>query len=236
MIRVRRLVNMTCRDAYSSPTDSVADRQLHLLDGSVSPIVRGMAGASQPPRAASGRDRVSVDLRDVGPSLRRHAALERVPAAVLIRRALLSTYGADAQARQKEEKEGACDPPGKGGGPIVKVTLRMSSGHAEALATRARASDLAQGDYVCALLDGTPPQPLPAGHEATVQAVRVSTDHLGALSADLSAFLRLLGHVPAPELEPFRARLSTLVDDVRTHLALSAALLAELGPRKRARR
>ena len=55
-----------------------------------------------------------------------------------------------------------------------------------------------------------------------------STDRLAALSADLNAFMRLLGRTPRSELEPYRASIRSLAGDVNVHLASAAALVAAL--------
>jgi len=84
---------------------------------------------------------------------------------------------------------------------VAKVTLRMPPMYAALLARRARAADVAQGQYVCAPLDGAPASPLPADHSAAVAALRASTDRVAAMSVDLNAFLRLLGRVPNKQLD-----------------------------------
>ncbi len=122
------------------------------------------------------------------------------------------------------------------GGDKIKVTLRLPAAHAATLASRARAAAVAQGDYVCGLLDGAAPAPLPLDHAESVRALMGSTDRLAAMSVDLNAFARLLGRVPTAQLEPYRATLRSLADDVRKHLALSATLIAELKPARKARR
>jgi hypothetical protein len=55
-----------------------------------------------------------------------------------------------------------------------------------------------------------------------------STDRLAVLSADLNAFMRLIGRAPRIELEPYRASIQSLASDVRGHLASAAALVAAL--------
>jgi hypothetical protein len=56
---------------------------------------------------------------------------------------------------------------------------------------------------------------------------------LTALSADLNAFMRLLGRTPRSEFEPYRASIRSLADDVRAHLASAAALVAALRATRR---
>lgn len=110
----------------------------------------------------------------------------------------------------------------------IKVTLRMSGSHAVTLASRARAADVSQGTFVARLIDDTPAQPLAPDHTQAVAALMASTDRLAALSADLNAFMRLLGRAQRSELEPYRASLRSLADDVRVHLEAAAALVASL--------
>lgn len=117
----------------------------------------------------------------------------------------------------------------------VKVTLRLSAAHAIALATRARAADVSQGAYVAGLIDDTPPTPLPPDHMYAVAALVGSTDQLAAMGADLNAFVRLLGRGSSTEIERYRAGIMSLTDDVRRHLALAAALAAELRSTRRSR-
>ncbi|WP_331175088.1 hypothetical protein [Roseateles sp.] len=115
-------------------------------------------------------------------------------------------------------------------GKVKKLTLRMSSAHAAALPSRARAADVSQGRYVCTLMDGMPAPPRAADHSASVAALRASTDMVAAMSVDLNAFLRLLRLGPNNQLENYRAGLMSLADDMRAHLATASTLIAVLAP------
>ena len=182
------------------------------------------AKATDPAQAGIAmRDRVTIDLRGIKPQLQAQAARRQMTAASLVRRAVL--------AMLDEESPGADDikPIHTASGPqVVKVTLRLSDSHAGALASRARAAGVSQGMYVAGLIDGTPAQPRAPDHARAVAALMASTDRLAALSADLNAFMRLLGRTPRSELEPYRASLRSLADDVRVHLASAAAMVAAL--------
>lgn len=119
------------------------------------------------------------------------------------------------------------------GGKVAKVTVRMSPMHADALARRARAADVAQGLYVCGLLDAIPAPPLPADHSTAVAALCVSTDRVAAMSADLNAFLPVLERVPEAQLDRYREGLKSLAGDMRAHLATASVLIAALTPSRR---
>lgn len=176
------------------------------------------------------RDRVTIELRGMRERLNALAAARKMTTAVLARRALgklLDDEPSDHQIGRNDTT--ASDAQ------VVKVTLRLSVGHAIALATRARAADVSQGAYVAGLIDGTPPNPLPPDHTYAVAALVGSTDQLAAMGADLNAFMRLLGRGSSTEIEPYRAGIMSLTDDVRRHLALAAPLAAELRSTRRSR-
>ncbi len=173
--------------------------------------------------AAAMRDRVTIDLRGIRPQLQAHAAKRQMTAAALVRRAVMAMLD-DAPCA-----EGGSGPIDSASGPrVVKVTLRLPVAHAVVLASRARVADVSQGAYVARLIDGTPAQPRAPDHAQAVAALMASTDRLAALSADLNAFMRLLGRTPRSELEPYRASIRSLAGDVRVHLASAAALVAAL--------
>lgn len=169
------------------------------------------------------RDRVTIDLCGIRPQLQAQAARRQMTAASLVRRAVLAMLdNAPCDAGYIGSIDGAS------GTQVVKVTLRLTASHAVVLASRVRVADVSQGMYVTGLVDGTPAQPRAPDHARAVAALIASTDRLAALSADLNAFMRLLCRTPRSELEPYRASLRSLADDVRVRLAAAAALGAEL--------
>lgn len=183
--------------------------------------------AAKPPdatqSAATLRDRVTVDLRDIRTQLQAQAVRRRMTAAALVRQAVKAMLD---DAPGDADDSGSIDRTG--GDRVVKVTLRLPVGHANLLASRARGAEVSQGLYVASLIDGVPAQPLAPDHARAIAALMASTDRLSALSADLNAFMRLLGRAPRSELEPYRASIRSLADDVRVHLASAAALVAAL--------
>jgi hypothetical protein len=173
--------------------------------------------------AVAMRDRVTVDLRGIRPQLQAQAAKRQMTTAALVRHAVT------AMLDDTPSDAGDSGPiDSTSGAPVVKVTVRLPVAHAVVLASRARAADVSQGTYVARLIDGTPAQPPAPDHTRAVAALMASTDRLAVLSADLSAFMRLLGRTPRSELEPHRASIRSLADDVRAHLASAAALVSAL--------
>ncbi len=177
------------------------------------------------------RDRVTIELRGMRERLQALAEERKMTVAALVRKATVALL---------DDEPGAADiacnsTPTVSRGGVIKVTLRLSAKHVAALANRARAADISQGAYVAGLIDGMPPNPLPPDHTQAVAALGGSTNQLAAMSADLNAFMRLLVRGSSPEIERYRAGILSLADDVRSHLALAALLVAELKSARRSR-
>lgn len=177
------------------------------------------------------RDRVTIDLRGMRERLHAYAAVHKMTTAALVRKALVALLTDDP--RDLDACQGDTTTPGDG--QVVKVTLRLSAAHAFALARRARAADVSQGAYVAGLINGAAPDPRPPDHAHAVAALTASTDQLAAMGTDLNAFIRLLGRGSPSEVERYRAGIMTLADDVRSHLATVAPLVAELRSARRRR-
>lgn len=172
------------------------------------------------PSSEAPRDRVTIDLRGIRPQIEAEAARRQLSTAAFVRHAV------KAMINEASAEVDTGPPPDALGSHTVKVTLRLGAAHAGLLSTRARRADVSQGRYVVRLLDGAPVQAQAPDHTRAVAALMASTDRLAALSADLNAFMRLVSRVPTSELEPYRASLRSLTDDVRVHLASAAALMA----------
>lgn len=168
------------------------------------------------------RDRVTIDLRGIRPQIEAEAARRQLTAAAFVRHAVKAMI-------DEASIDVDLGPPSDAvGSQTVKVTLRLGAVHALLLSRRAKRADVSQGRYVAGLLEGSPIQPLAPDHTQAVAALMASTDRLAALSADLNAFMRMLGRVPRTELEPYRVSLRSLTDEVHVHLASAAALVAAL--------
>jgi hypothetical protein len=176
------------------------------------------------------RDRVTIELRGLRERLNALAAARKTTTAALARKAIVSLLDAEPSDNQIGRNDAVMPDV-----QVVKVTLRLSAAHATALATGARSADVSQGAYVAGLMDGMPPNPLPPDHTHTVAALVGSTNQLAAMGADLNAFMRLLVRGSSPEIERYRAGILSLADDVRSHLASAALLVAELRSARRLR-
>lgn len=171
--------------------------------------------------AASSRDRVTIDLRGIGDAVRITAATRGMTVAAFARQALR-----DAVGPEQMEPIARVEVP-DAEHRSVKLTLRLRHADAEAFVQRARTMDLSYGEYLSRLTNGTP-LPLPATcREADRAALRVSTDQLAALSADLNDFMRLL-RVGSPQVERYRQRIERVDADIARHLEEASALLGRM--------
>ena len=189
--------------------------------------------SADPRVGTADRDQVHVNLLGLGSPLREHAARYRVSVACAVRIAISRMLEDEAGERDSDADRSPALEVDTDQDSKTRVLLRVSPARAEALVTRARACGVSRSHYVEMLMDGGQPVALPAEHAAMITALMTSTDLLAALSLDLRVFMRLLGSVPAPELDPYRTRLRSLIDDVRGHLRLAASLLAELESTRR---
>lgn len=206
-------------------------QQLDLLGAVATPLAVSVAGAPRRLGRGNSRDRVCADLRGLGDRLRAQAQRQQTTPAALTRQAVLRLLKDDPTS--SDPAITPAEAPARG---VVIVTLRVSGAHATSLARRVLAADMSQGNYVSSLLNGVAPAAMPADDASAVQALMASTDRVAALSADLNAFLRLLGQASVPPLERYRAGITSLTRDVREHLATAAVLIAELRPARKPRR
>lgn len=177
------------------------------------------------------QQRIAIPMGELMPRLRELAKERKMTMAAVVRLAflqLLEAPPADAAAN--------ADP--YGGEPAAstaprQVKVNFYGRDYDNLTRRARACALSRGQYLSALMAGASPPPLPKDLSALTAQLLASNDHIAALSVDLNAFMRLLGHVPAAQLERYRARLHGLADEVRAHLKLSAKALAEIEQARR---
>ncbi|MGH7186796.1 MAG: hypothetical protein ACREIB_11040 [Pseudomonadota bacterium] len=176
------------------------------------------------PTGAS-RERVSVELRGLGPAIRAHAKDRRLSIAALVRTAVVAMLKRSPIAVEEPgfTAEAVLDQP-------IKLTIRMHPGVARQFAGRARASGLSYGAYLTTLVDGTPAAALSPDHKQAVTALSISTDQLAAIAADVNESMRLIRRGTAPSVQQFNERMTGLAEDVRRHLGVASRLMAELKP------
>lgn len=172
------------------------------------------------------RQRVTIDLRGIGPRLHAHCAARGKTTAAVVRAAVVAMLDADGSPARGRDAESF-------DARTVKVTLRLDDIHAARLADRARSADVAQGAYVAGLLDAMPPTPRSNDHGDAIAALADSTQKVAAMSADIHAFIRLIRNVNADEAQKYRAGLISLAGDIRVHLQVAARLMFGLTSQQR---
>lgn len=183
-------------------------------------------------KAKAPRNQVHVDLFALGEPLRREATSRQLCIADALREAVAQWLQRDSRPEAVPTAE-ALDGADGGSSKTVRRCLFLRPAVAELLLQRARARGTSQSGYVRSLVIGAAADPLPTDHAPMIAALRASTDDVAALSTDLNALMRMLGHASAAEQEPHRVTLHTLVQRVDAHLEQAAALFAELDRTRR---
>ena len=117
------------------------------------------------------RDRVTVDLRGLGPAVRAKAAARNLTLAAFARAAILEAMG------HVDDQSLSLGPVGPADGQPVKLTLTLPLRQASWLVEHARASGVSYGTYLASLVDGAP---YPGSLAEAVRALSASTDQMAA--------------------------------------------------------
>lgn len=172
--------------------------------------------------ASASRDRVTIDLRSIGPSVRAAASARRLRVAAYARLAL-------AEASNQATAPLPPASPIERADAVMKVTLRLDPLDAELLLLGAAQVGLSYGAFVARLLRGTPlPAPL-ADRVKDRDALIVSSDHLATLSADLASLIRMLKRFDGDGAVRYGAAAQALMADVRRHLELASRVVSQSG-------
>jgi hypothetical protein len=166
--------------------------------------------------AVDSRDRVTVDLRGLGPAVKAQAAARGLTLAAFARAAIV-------EALPRDPFEPSAVRPDDG--QPVKLTLTLPLRQASWLVERARASGVSYGAYLASVIDG---EPFPGGLADAVSALMASTDQLASVSTDFTAFLGLIQQGRSAEAERYREAVVWYFGEVRKHMKLTAALAAEV--------
>ena len=178
----------------------------------------------------SSRDRLSVDLHGLKAALLERARALGVTPSGFVRSTLAEAFGqscADASAAPALGEHAARNDR-------VRLCVRMTRNQARATVEAARRARLTPGDFIGGLVDGVPV--LVAGDSPSdhLAALVASSAELSTLSRNLHRLTALLRQADVEPARAYRAMLDTLADDVRQHLHVAAATLADLQPQRRA--
>jgi hypothetical protein len=155
------------------------------------------------------------------------ARAERVDVSAVVRRAVERELGVAAATT---ELAGELRSP-RAPDATVKLSIRLTSAEAARLASGAVRAGLSRGAYVAGLLAEVPL--LTSGSASRpdlLAALNASCAELSTLTRNLHHLTTLLCQGQVRAAMEYREMLDTLGGDVREHMAIAAALLAELRP------
>jgi len=171
------------------------------------------------------REFFTVDLRGLRAALAARAAEENVTESDVLRSALATSLG-DGRTRLSGPASDAV-----GGRPTatpVKLSVRLARPAANLLDQNARAAGLSRGAYLARLIHGAPPVMSSADRAAACRALNNSSEGLALLSRDIDRLTPFLRRGSLEATRIYAARQETQEKGVRAHLALAAAVLADI--------
>jgi len=171
------------------------------------------------------RECFTVDLRGLRAALAARAARDGLTESDVLRRALAASLGTDLAVLPDlaADRTVAQLPEAR-----VKLSVRLVRPAANRLDQSARAAGLSRGAYLARLIEGAPPVVSSADRAALFTALNKSSEELAVMSRDINHLTQLLRQGAGQAAKAYAERHETLDRDVRSHLALAAAVLAEL--------
>ncbi|WP_200227317.1 hypothetical protein [Rubrivivax gelatinosus] len=157
------------------------------------------------------------------PALTARAAARGVSASVVVREALAAAGVGEAPDGQAADSTPS--PAGR-----VRVGMRLAVAEARELSARAAAAGLPVGAYVVAAMRAGGDVPSADQRAACIAALTRSNAEMAVMSRNIAHLAALLRHGTVDAAKQYRESLDMLNKDVRTHLALSAEVLAERRP------
>ena len=169
-------------------------------------------------------DFVTVDMRGLKPALVERALSERVSVSVVIRRAVARELNA--------ADPGLARLPCSMDSRSTKVSIRLSASEARALRTRALADEISMGALLTGLAMGIPEVAVGPARAELLRALVESSAELSTLNRNVHHLAVLLAQGSVQAAREYRVMLQALTGDVRSHLQLVSAALADLHPRR----
>lgn len=177
--------------------------------------------------APSSRDRISVDLRGLKVALCERAHVAGVLPSEVVRNALADALGQPLASGVLRSPYARCDQ----GAARVRLSLRMTRAQAAAVIESAHRAGMSPGDYVANLVAGVPVLAGGGRRAEHVAALIASCAEMSSLNRNVHQLTSLLNEGKSRAAQEYRVMLDTLANDVREHLRLTSAVLAELRPR-----
>ncbi|MCW5662814.1 MAG: hypothetical protein KIT35_03170 [Piscinibacter sp.] len=170
------------------------------------------------------RDILVVDLRGMKAALLERSRVSGLTPSELVRDALAGALDVAVAGTP------AALPHSDACGTRARLTLRMSRPEANLVRESARAAGMPLGAYVAGLCTGIPGL-VSGGRVADhARALVASCAELSTLARDLRRLTTLLGQGNVPGALVYRDRLVQAEREVRVHLTVAAAVMADLKP------
>ena len=174
--------------------------------------------------APSSRDRISVDLHGLKAVLFEQARDRRVTPSDLVRGLLTEALSRwSASAVQPASVPTQTDR--------VRLSLRMTAEQARSTLAAARSAGLPAGAFIAGLVAGVPVLAGGTRRAEHVAALVESSAELATLGRNIGHLSGLIRQGSSRAAQEYREMLDTLNADVRGHLVLASAVLADLRPR-----
>jgi hypothetical protein len=164
-------------------------------------------------------DFITVDMRGLKAAIVARAESERVSVSAFVRRAVAR----ELEAHAPNIGQGRCP---KDSVP-TKVSIRLPATEAQQLAARARANGVSIGALLARLAAGIPVFCDGGSRTDTRAALVESSAELSTLNRNVHHLTLLVAQGSIQAAQEYRAMLETLGDEVRRHLRLASAMLAE---------
>jgi hypothetical protein len=181
---------------------------------------------------ATAREYFTVDLRGLRSALKARAARDGLTESDVLRSALAVALG-EPKASSRPAAVGLVSSGQRR--LNAKLSVRLPVPVARRLDLDARGAGLSRGAYLMRLIDGAPRVVPSAERTAGFAALNVSASELALLARDINHLTQLLSKGSVAAAREYRGRLDSLEGDVRKHLELSAAVIAELMSDRRGR-
>jgi hypothetical protein len=165
---------------------------------------------------------VTVDMRGIKDALVARACIDKVSVSAIVRSAVVALMRFEQSGQVVEH---AVSPD-----RVVKLSLRLTTTRVRQLDKAAQAAGFSRTAYVAGLVDGIPTMTAPvdlADHRAALTA---SNAALASLVRNVHHLNSLLVQASSRAAQEYRAMLDGLEADVRRHLWISGAVLADLRP------
>lgn len=168
---------------------------------------------------------VTVEMRGLKAALIARSRADRVSVSGLVRAFVARGLGQNDGAAAERSRDA--------GSPTrTRLSIRVSAVEAQRFTSAARSAGLSRAAYLAELIDDAPEVVNSATRSAQLAALAATNADLSTLSRNLRHLAALLGQGSLRAAQEYRGMLDTVAGDVRRHLSVAAAVLADTRTRQ----